>query len=172
MEYVQWEKNLLVIYCSWHSTSVWKVNSELRNRNNLLCFYWTPNSEFTFLLLAFSGNSLFAYWKLQDWLLTSTIRTLSLEPTSLAMSVYFCFSSGSRTAHQSASILVAPRLSSLGCFWRTRERWRLQNKRNAFIGLRARCSGDSSSSASPTSCSRPSAPRSCTYYQPKQKPDA
>lgn len=120
-------------------------------------------------------------WQCQQWLLhiccgratelgvQNHSHTLSLQPTSLAMSVYFCFSFGSRTAHQSASILVAPRLSSLGCSCRTRERWRLQNKRNAFIGLRARCSGDSSSSVSPTSCSRPSASRRWTYHQPKQK---
>lgn len=90
---------------------------------------------------------------------TSTIQT---EHTSLAMSVYFCFSFGSRTAHQSARILVAPRLSRRGCSFRTRERWRLQNKRNAFIGRRARCSEDSSSSVSSASCSKPSAPRSGT----------
>lgn len=83
------------------------------------------------------------------------------------MSVYFCFSFGSRTAHQSAKILVAPRLSRRGCSFRTRERWRLQNKRNAFIGRRARCSEDSSSSVSSASCSKPSAPRSGTYQNQK-----
>ena len=68
--------------------------------------------------------------------------------TSLAMSVYFCFSLGSRTAHQSARILVAPRLSKRGCSCRTRERWRLQKRRKAFIGRRARCSLESSSTSS------------------------
>lgn len=68
--------------------------------------------------------------------------------TSLAMSVYFCFSLGSSTAHQSARILVAPRLSRRGCSCRTRERWRLQKRRKAFIGRRARCSFESSSTSS------------------------
>lgn len=147
-----------------------KVNLELRNRNKALMFSlntWfgihhpaaRPSAGTPYLLNAGYKNG------------CSHCKTLSLEPTSLAISVYFCFSFGSRTAHQSANILVAPRLSSLGCSWRTTERWRLQNKRNAFIGLRARCSGDSSSSISPTSCSRPSAARSWTYYQQKQKSD-
>lgn len=83
------------------------------------------------------------------------------------MSVYFCFSFGSRTDHQSAKILVAPRLSRRGCSFRTRERWRLQNKRNAFIGRRARCSEDSSSSVSSASCSKPSGPRSGTWQNRK-----
>lgn len=68
--------------------------------------------------------------------------------TSLAMSVYFCFSLGSSTAHQSARILVAPRLSSRGCSCRTSERWRLQNSRKAFMGRRARCSEEYSSLSS------------------------
>lgn len=68
--------------------------------------------------------------------------------TSLAMSVYFCFSLGSSTAHQSAKILVAPRLSRRGCSCRTRERWRLQKRRKAFIGRLARCSLESSSASS------------------------
>lgn len=83
------------------------------------------------------------------------------------MSVYFCFSFGSRTDHQSAKILVAPRLSRRGCSFRTRERWRLQNKRNAFIGRRARCSDDSSSSVSSASCSKPSGPRRGTWQNQK-----
>ncbi len=64
------------------------------------------------------------------------------------MSVYFCFSLGSSTAHQSASILVAPRLSSRGCSCRTSERCRLQNSRKAFMGRRARCSEEYSSLSS------------------------
>ena len=77
--------------------------------------------------------------------------------TSLAMSVYFCFSLGSSTAHQSARILVAPRLSRRGCSCRTSERWRLQKSRKAFMGRRARCSVGSSSGSSlaTTHCSAP-----------------
>lgn len=68
--------------------------------------------------------------------------------TSLAISVYFCFSLGSSTAHQSARILVAPRLSRRGCSCLTSERWRLQKSRKAFIGRLARCSFESSSTSS------------------------
>lgn len=168
-------RKYLVTDCSSHPTSVCKVNLELRNRHKVFMFHLTSDWGLTFLLLGLRqklctcsprGGGVFTGLVAHNY-----HKTFSLEPTSLAMSVYFCFSFGSRTAHQSASIFVAPRLSSLGCSWRTTERWRLQNKRNAFIGLRARCSGDSSSSVSPTSCSRPLAPRSWTYRPPKQKPD-